>query len=183
MREDEYFDFAQQVASGMGLTDVEMELLPYAILSKAGVIPEVTWGLAERNADGSSLITICAPPGRSPRAVKKTIVHEEAHLLTDMAHTERWREAYDYYAFKYGLVAGAREVLMAGVGAVVALGVAVWLSRRHPSQLTIELYDPKSGVVVLRRFLSPREFDKFKEEYRAGKWPDLDWRLAGRGKA
>lgn len=55
------------------------------------------------------------------------------------------------------------------------------LSRGHPSHdklIKVELYDPKSGIVVLRRFLTPREFDKFKEEHKAGRWPDLDWRLA-----
>ncbi len=129
MSEDEYFGFAQRVASDMGLDDVEMELLPYGILSRAGIMGEVTWGIAERSVDGS-LITICAPPGRSSRAVNKTIVHEMAHLRTDMSHGERWRETYNYYQTKYGLGAGSRDVLMVGVGAIVVLGVAAFLFSR-----------------------------------------------------
>ncbi|GAJ02406.1 unnamed protein product, partial [marine sediment metagenome] len=56
--------------------------------------------------------------------IRDTIVHELAHVKTDMEHTGRWRETYKHYQLKYGLVSSSREVLLLGVGAIVAFAVA-----------------------------------------------------------
>ena len=62
------------------------------------------------------------------------------------------------------------------------VGIIKWIAeqveaKQDGRKITVELVDRKTGVVTLRKFLSPREFDKFREEYKAGRWPDLDWRI------
>jgi len=45
--------------------------------------------------------------------------------------------------------------------------------------MEIELYNPETGEVVLRKyFTSSREFDKFLKDFNEGRWRGLEWRWA-----
>lgn len=46
-------------------------------------------------------------------------------------------------------------------------------------KMTVELFDKRTGEVVIRKYLSQREFEKFIDDFKAGRWsPDIDWRIA-----
>jgi len=50
----------------------------------------------------------------------------------------------------------------------------------HSKIIRVEIYDSKTKAVVVRKGLTPKEFEKFRKEF-SERYEGMDWRMASKG--